>query len=141
MAKRFVDNALYYSKDIVIGTGMQGPFDHFFGLNKDPQSSRCSIFNPDDLFLYAVTDSRMNKKWNRSIVDAVKAAIEGGATIIQLRFDHVCYNWSFNSFYFSLMEAQMTSQCFPGRKKLKHGSFSKKQNHVLAYADPTEFVC
>ncbi|KAG7598008.1 Pyridoxamine kinase/Phosphomethylpyrimidine kinase [Arabidopsis suecica] len=85
VAKRFVDNALDYSKDIAIGSGMQGPFDHFFGLKKDPQSSRCSIFNPDDLFLYAVTDSRMNKKWNRSIVDAVKAAIEGGATIIQLR--------------------------------------------------------
>ncbi|XP_010477573.1 PREDICTED: thiamine biosynthetic bifunctional enzyme TH1, chloroplastic [Camelina sativa] len=85
VAKRFVDNALDYSKDIVIGTGKQGPFDHFFSLKKDPQSSRCSIFNPDDLFLYAVTDSRMNKKWNRSIVDAVKAAIEGGATIIQLR--------------------------------------------------------
>ncbi|CAE5958293.1 unnamed protein product [Arabidopsis arenosa] len=85
VAKRFVDNALDYSKDIAIGSGMQGPFDHFFGLKKDPQSSRCSIFNPDDLFLYAVTDSRMNRRWNRSIVDAVKAAIEGGATIIQLR--------------------------------------------------------
>ena len=43
-------------------------------------------FNPSDLFLYAVTDSRMNKKWGRSITDAVKAAIDGGATIIQLRF-------------------------------------------------------
>lgn len=92
MAKRFVDNALDYSKDIVIGSGMQGPFDHFFGLKKSPQSSPCSTFNPDDLFLYAVTDSRMNKKWNRSIVDAIKAAIEGGATIIQLRFYHICYN-------------------------------------------------
>ena len=28
----------------------------------------------------------MNKKWGHSISDAVKAAIEGGATIIQLRF-------------------------------------------------------
>lgn len=84
MAKRFVDTALNYSKDIVIGGGMQGPFDHFLSL-KDPQSYRQSTFKPDDLFLYAVTDSRMNKKWNRSIVDAVKAAIEGGATIIQLR--------------------------------------------------------
>jgi hypothetical protein len=27
----------------------------------------------------------MNKKWGRSIKDAVKAAIEGGATIVQLR--------------------------------------------------------
>ncbi|KAJ0010652.1 hypothetical protein Pint_33178 [Pistacia integerrima] len=30
-------------------------------------------------------DSGMNKKWGRSITDAVKAAIEGSATIIQLR--------------------------------------------------------
>ncbi|ESQ34490.1 hypothetical protein EUTSA_v10007358mg [Eutrema salsugineum] len=85
VAKRFVDNALSYSKDIVIGSGMQGPFDHFLGLKKDTQTYRRSTFNPDDLFLYAVTDSRMNIKWNRSIVDAVKAAVEGGATIIQLR--------------------------------------------------------
>ncbi|CAN6880979.1 unnamed protein product [Brassica oleracea] len=84
VAKRFVDTALNYSKEIVIGSGMQGPFDHFLSL-KDPQSYRQSTFKPDDLFLYAVTDSRMNRKWNRSIVDAVKAAIEGGATIIQLR--------------------------------------------------------
>ncbi|CAH8355358.1 unnamed protein product [Eruca vesicaria subsp. sativa] len=83
VAKRFVDSALNYSKDIVIGSGMQGPFDHFLRLKK--KDLRQSTFNPDDLFLYAVTDSRMNKKWNRSIVDAVKAAIEGGATIIQLR--------------------------------------------------------
>lgn len=85
MAKRFVDNALDYSKDIVIGSGKQGPFDHFFSLKKDPQSCRCSAFNPDDLFLYAVTDSRMNKKWNRSVAGAVEAAIQGGATIVQLR--------------------------------------------------------
>ncbi|KAF8104977.1 hypothetical protein N665_0165s0062 [Sinapis alba] len=85
VAKRFVDTALNYSKDIGIGSGMQGPFDHFLGLKKDPQTYRQSTFTPDDLLLYAVTDSRMNKKWNRSIVDAVKAAIIGGATIIQLR--------------------------------------------------------
>ncbi|CAN8312993.1 unnamed protein product [Cochlearia groenlandica] len=85
VAKRYVNNALDYSKNISIGNGMQGPFDHFLSLKKDPHSSKSVTFNPEDLFLYAVTDSRMNKKWNRSIVDAVKAAIEGGAKIIQLR--------------------------------------------------------
>ncbi|KAK9677997.1 hypothetical protein RND81_11G181100 [Saponaria officinalis] len=53
LAKRFVDAALDYGKDMAIGRGPQ--------------------------------DSRMNKKWGRSIADAVRAAIDGGATIVQLR--------------------------------------------------------
>ncbi|XP_010530263.1 PREDICTED: thiamine biosynthetic bifunctional enzyme TH1, chloroplastic [Tarenaya hassleriana] len=85
VAKHYVETALDYSKDVVIGSGMQGPFDHFLNLKRNHKSSPCRKFNPDSLFLYAVTDSRMNKKWGRSMVDAVKAAIEGGATIIQLR--------------------------------------------------------
>jgi len=44
------------------------------------------MFKPSDLLLYAVTDSTMNRKWGRSIAEAVKAAVEGGATIVQLRF-------------------------------------------------------
>lgn len=44
------------------------------------------MFNPNDLLLYAVTDSTMNRKWGRTIAEAVKAAVEGGATIVQLRF-------------------------------------------------------
>ncbi|CAN6326059.1 unnamed protein product [Urochloa humidicola] len=85
-AKKFVESALYHSKDLVIGNGPQGPFDHLFSL-KSPLYKMGSQhkFNPDDLFLYAVTDSGMNKKWGHSIEDAVKAAIEGGATIVQLR--------------------------------------------------------
>lgn len=86
VAKNFVETALEYSKDIVIGKGPQGPFDHLTKLKNDIKSSyKQGAFNPNDLFLYAVTDSGMNKKWSRSITDAVKAAIEGGATIIQLR--------------------------------------------------------
>lgn len=85
-AKRFVGNALHYSKDIAIGNGPQGPFDHLFKLSNyihNPCKRR--QFKASDLFLYAVTDSRMNGKWGRSITDSVKAAIEGGATIVQLR--------------------------------------------------------
>ncbi|XP_060167664.1 thiamine biosynthetic bifunctional enzyme TH1, chloroplastic isoform X2 [Lycium barbarum] len=82
VAKRYVAAALSYSKNIVIGGGRQGPMDHLLKLKSSVQRR---LFDPCDLFLYAVTDSRMNKKWGRSIVDAVKAAIEGGATIIQLR--------------------------------------------------------
>ncbi|XP_043712901.1 thiamine biosynthetic bifunctional enzyme TH1, chloroplastic [Telopea speciosissima] len=85
IAKHFVWTALDYSKELLIGNGPQGPFDHLFKLSSDGNSYRRQGFNPNDLFLYAVTDSGMNNKWGRSISDAVKAAIEGGATIIQLR--------------------------------------------------------
>ncbi|KAL5856965.1 hypothetical protein ACOSQ3_004423 [Xanthoceras sorbifolium] len=86
VAKRFIETALDYSKDIVIGDGPQGPFDHLLKLKSTSRKScRQEAFDPSDLFLYAVTDPGMNKKWGRSITDAVKAAIEGGATIVQLR--------------------------------------------------------
>ncbi|XP_006858483.2 thiamine biosynthetic bifunctional enzyme TH1, chloroplastic [Amborella trichopoda] len=84
-AKCFVEEALEQSKDLAIGNGPQGPFDHFFKLRNHYARPCGTRFKPRDLFLYAVTDSGMNKKWGRSISDAVKAAIEGGATIIQLR--------------------------------------------------------
>ncbi|XP_028800917.1 thiamine biosynthetic bifunctional enzyme TH1, chloroplastic-like isoform X1 [Neltuma alba] len=89
VAKHFIETALDYSKDIVIGNGAQGPFDHFFAFkNANQNSCRQDKFNPNDLLLYAVTDSGMNRKWGRSISDAVKAAVEGGATIVQLREKH-----------------------------------------------------
>ncbi|GMH25062.1 hypothetical protein Nepgr_026905 [Nepenthes gracilis] len=86
VAKRFIETALVYSKDIEIGGGLQGPFDHLLKLKNVPHRSlaRC-LFSPEKLLLYAVTNSGMNEKWGRSITDAVKAAIEGGATIVQLR--------------------------------------------------------
>ncbi|XWS62822.1 hypothetical protein CRYUN_Cryun06bG0043600 [Craigia yunnanensis] len=86
VAKCFVETALDYSKEIVIGNGPQGPFDHLLRLKSHSQDChRLQPFNPSYLFLYAVTDSGMNKRWSRSIVKAVKAAIDGGATIVQLR--------------------------------------------------------
>lgn len=79
-----------YSKDIVIGNGRQGPFDHLLRLKNNLNNSHGqATFGPRNLFLYAVTDSRMNRKWERTMVNAVRAAIEGGATIIQLRFDYL----------------------------------------------------
>ena len=92
MAKNFVESALHHSKDLIIGNGPQGPFDHLFRLKCTPYNvGSQQRFNPDSLFLYAVTDSRMNKKWGHSIEDAVKAAIEGGATIVQLRSGSSCF--------------------------------------------------
>lgn len=85
IAKKFVDAALNYGKDMAIGRGRHGPFDHLLKL-KVCRSVAPRAFSPSDLFLYAVTDSGMNEKWGRSITEAVKAAIEGGATIVQLRY-------------------------------------------------------
>ncbi|KAL6180618.1 hypothetical protein ACLB2K_047279 [Fragaria x ananassa] len=86
VAKCFVETALDYSKDIFIGNGPQGPFDHLMTLKKSiHKSAGQARFNPSDLFLYAVTDSGMNRKWGHSISDAVRATVEGGATIVQLR--------------------------------------------------------
>lgn len=86
VAKRYVEEALNFSKDLTIGNGPQGPFDHLFNLRSHRRySGNRSMFSADNLFLYAVTDSRMNKKWGRSMTEAVQACIDGGATIVQLR--------------------------------------------------------
>lgn len=70
-----------------MGGGSQGPLDHFMTLRNNAVNLHARrSFDPSDLLLYAVTDSRMNKKWGHSIEYAVKAAVEGGATIVQLRF-------------------------------------------------------
>lgn len=84
-SRRFVEEALERSREFLIGNGPQGPFNHFFNLIDAETSPTKRRFKPNDLLLYAVTDSGMNKKWGRSISEAVRAAIEGGATIIQLR--------------------------------------------------------
>ncbi|KAJ9538148.1 hypothetical protein OSB04_030881, partial [Centaurea solstitialis] len=86
VAKCYVESVLKFSKDITIGGGPQGPLDHLFKLKRNVYYSRkLQPLDPDDLFLYAVTDSGMNRKWGHSITDSVRAAIEGGATIVQLR--------------------------------------------------------
>ncbi|KAG0450154.1 hypothetical protein HPP92_026903 [Vanilla planifolia] len=82
-AKTFVDSALLHSQDLMIGKGPQGPFHHLFRQQIIP--SQKPRFDAKLLLLYAVTDSGMNRKWGRSISEAVEASIEGGATIVQLR--------------------------------------------------------
>ncbi|BBG96149.1 thiamin biosynthesis protein, putative [Prunus dulcis] len=67
VAKCFVETALDYSKEIFIGNGPQGPFDHLMKLKSNTHNSG------------------MNRRWGHSISDAVKAAVQGGATIVQLR--------------------------------------------------------
>eukprot|EP00252_Welwitschia_mirabilis_P024481 TRINITY_DN7284_c0_g1_i2.p1 TRINITY_DN7284_c0_g1~~TRINITY_DN7284_c0_g1_i2.p1 ORF type:complete len:318 (+),score=76.65 TRINITY_DN7284_c0_g1_i2:669-1622(+) len=82
VAKRFVEEALKRSQNFMIGKGMQKPFNHLYRFS---EQTHTRLLNPNDLLLYAVTDSGMNKKWGRSLSEAVRSAIQGGATIIQLR--------------------------------------------------------
>ncbi|KAH9308083.1 hypothetical protein KI387_035994, partial [Taxus chinensis] len=84
-AKRFIEEALERSQGFLIGNGPQGPFNHLFKFSHPKINPIKRMFKPNDLLLYAVTDSGMNKKWGRSMSEAVSAAIEGGATIVQLR--------------------------------------------------------
>ncbi|MCO5601234.1 hypothetical protein L7F22_055353 [Adiantum nelumboides] len=84
-AKYYIQEALQFSKTMRIGKGPQGPLDHLFALPKHTKKLKHHVFKPSDLRLYAVTDSSMNQRWQRSTAEAVKSAIEGGATMVQLR--------------------------------------------------------
>ncbi|CAD7705109.1 unnamed protein product [Ostreobium quekettii] len=85
-AKAYVIDILRKSKGMKTGTGVQQPMNHGatfvdWGLHVGSPSGG----GPGDLRLYAVTSSSVNRKWDRSIVDAVSLAISGGASIIQIR--------------------------------------------------------
>lgn len=84
-AKRYLSEALEESAALKIGQGKQGPVNHLFKLSDWEKTSKPSKFRPESLLLYAVTDSSMNKSWGRSTSEAVRGAIEGGATIVQIR--------------------------------------------------------
>ncbi|GJP36909.1 hypothetical protein CLOM_g21371 [Closterium sp. NIES-68] len=84
-AKAYLSHILAKSVPITMGSGPQGPLNHLplschFGL---PNAR--AAFRPGMLRLYAVTDSRMNKTWGRSVGDAIREAIAGGATFLQIR--------------------------------------------------------
>ena len=67
---------------------MQQPLNHLpFTAPWPAPSARASLLAspPALLRLYAVTDPRMNAKWGRTVAQAVKEAIQGGATFIQIR--------------------------------------------------------
>eukprot|EP00271_Cylindrocystis_brebissonii_P023354 TRINITY_DN965_c0_g1_i6.p1 TRINITY_DN965_c0_g1~~TRINITY_DN965_c0_g1_i6.p1 ORF type:complete len:717 (+),score=82.09 TRINITY_DN965_c0_g1_i6:67-2151(+) len=85
--KEYVTAVLRASKDLAIGQGAQGPLNHFPSLAPwgHEDSSPRARFRPSDLTLYAVTDPRMNARWQRSMEQAVTEAIAGGATFLQIR--------------------------------------------------------
>lgn len=90
-AKRYVWQALHRSAHLLIGTGTQRPFNrahasHDLGLG-DAQLAymRAVKGRTDYLRVYAVTDPYCNEAAGRSMVEAVRQTLEGGATIVQLR--------------------------------------------------------
>jgi len=84
-AKSYLSEVLEASANLKIGEGKQGPVNHLFKLSNWEKGLSQRNFQPESLRLYAVTDSSMNKRWSRSTSDAVRGAIEGGATIVQIR--------------------------------------------------------
>jgi hydroxymethylpyrimidine kinase/phosphomethylpyrimidine kinase/thiamine-phosphate diphosphorylase len=98
-AKKYVWRALERSVGLLLGSGPQRPLNHSYRIadwraeiereqnQEHPSTSRtsCRVPCPVDLRLYAVTDPSMIDSSGLSLPDAVSAAIEGGATVIQLR--------------------------------------------------------
>lgn len=84
-AKAYLTAVLVASASLRIGEGGQGPLNHLPAVARWSEPSARSVFSPDSLLLYAVTDPTMNARWQRSMQDAVAGAIEGGATFLQIR--------------------------------------------------------
>lgn len=99
-AKDYVTTLLRASATVSLGSGSQKPMQHAAlvapvtaaAATAAPTRSTAAATapvthtrNPCDLRCYVVTDAACNAKAGRSMVDAVRAAVEGGATIVQLR--------------------------------------------------------
>ena len=93
LAKVYLHGALSATAPLSIGTGAHGPLHHSYATHPWPPppptakapSSSSPARPPLDLGVYVITDAKLNAKHARSVGDAVRAAIRGGATIVQLR--------------------------------------------------------
>lgn len=93
-ARAYLHAALGRSAPLAIGTGVQRPFNHGFMLADwavASASQGAPSTYPDRarvreaMRLYAVTDPRCNKACGRTMAEAVREAVRGGATIVQIR--------------------------------------------------------
>lgn len=113
-ARTYLQAVLRASVPVALGKGAHGPMNHSHAVDDycgggggaagsasgstapgsltgikrqrvDDSESSVAPGPAFDLRLYAVTDARMNGKHGRSLLQAVTAAIEGGASIVQLR--------------------------------------------------------
>ncbi len=79
----YLQDALGGSLEMDIGQGTQLPFHHGYRLHRWPK--RRSFRTAFSLCLYGITDQRYNEKHKRSFREAVRGAIDGGVTILQIR--------------------------------------------------------
>jgi hydroxymethylpyrimidine kinase/phosphomethylpyrimidine kinase/thiamine-phosphate diphosphorylase len=114
-AKAYLTSVLKGSVEMKLGAGPQRPFNHGVGLDREGLFSvRCTMqavkqqqgaynwqqeeekvqqqqqqglrqLNKCDLRVYVVTDAGCNKKTGRRLVEAVRGAVAGGATVVQIR--------------------------------------------------------
>lgn len=90
LAKRYVHGALCASAGLRLGAG-HGALHHSHATHRwppPPPITAAAAYAPKpafDLGVYVITDAKLNAKHDRSLHQAVEAAIAGGATIIQLR--------------------------------------------------------
>lgn len=82
-AIRFVEGALASSVEMDIGQGTQLPFHHGFRWSTWPP--RPSFCGKVDFSLYAITDVDCNEKHGRSFTHAIREAIAGGVSVLQIR--------------------------------------------------------
>lgn len=78
---QYLQEALENSVSMRLGTGLQIPFNHGYFQHRWPVHGRRNL----DLSLYAITDQRYNEKHKRDLAEAVKQALNGGASVLQVR--------------------------------------------------------
>lgn len=91
-AKAYVWRTIERSRDLPLGTGPQRSLNHGWAVADWRQAAAARgnadarrIASPVDLSVYVVTDPGCDARNNRSLVESVAAAVEGGATIVQIR--------------------------------------------------------
>ena len=97
-ARKYLTSVLYRSRSVHLGLGPFGPMVHAARsqapLLEPAQAPRASLPAHErvrysrvreQLRVYAVTEPSYNAKWQRSLAQAVEAAVRGGATMVQLR--------------------------------------------------------
>ena len=85
-AKAYVSQVITDSAGLSLGhESVQGAMHH---QALRTRVSSGFLRDPSTYKFYAVTDSKINEKNGRNLADAVVAAVQGGATIVQLREKH-----------------------------------------------------